>query len=97
MTDIFNLAGKVALITGGNGGIGLGMARGLASRGADIAIWGTNAEKNRAARAEIEAMGVRVADFICDVGDQAQVEASFAAEWIHVSSTLVLAARPKVL
>ena len=79
MTDIFNLAGKVALITGGNGGIGLGMARGLASRGADIAIWGTNADKNRAARAEIEAMGVRVADFICDVGDQAQVEASFAA------------------
>ena len=79
MTDIFNLAGKVALITGGNGGIGLGMARGLASRGADIAIWGTNADKNRAARAEIEAMGVRVTDFICDVGDQAQVEASFAA------------------
>ena len=79
MTDIFNLAGKVALITGGNGGIGLGMARGLASKGADIAIWGTNADKNRAARAEIEAMGVRVADFICDVGDQAQVEASFAA------------------
>lgn len=79
MTDIFNLAGKVALITGGNGGIGLGMARGLANKGADIAIWGTNADKNRAARAEIEAMGVRVADFICDVGDQAQVEASFAA------------------
>ena len=79
MTDIFNLAGKVALITGGNGGIGLGMARGLASRGADIAIWGTNADKNRAARAEIEAMGVRVADFICDVGDQTQVEASFTA------------------
>lgn len=79
MTDIFNLGGKVALITGGNGGIGLGMARGLASRGADIAIWGTNPDKNRTARAEIEAMGVRVADFICDVGDQAQVEAAFAA------------------
>lgn len=79
MTDLFDLTGKVALITGGNGGIGLGMARGLANRGASIAIWGTNGEKNRTARAELESLGVRVADFICDVGDQEQVEVSFAA------------------
>ena len=79
MADIFDLNGKVALVTGGNGGIGLGMARGLASRGCDIAIWGTNATKNATARAELEAMGVRVADFICDVGDQSQVEAAFVA------------------
>lgn len=92
MKDIFDLSGKVALVTGGNGGIGLGMARGLASRGASIAIWGTNAEKNRSARAEIEAMGVRVADFICDVGDQEQVVASFAATlevFEHVDSCFV--------
>jgi NAD(P)-dependent dehydrogenase (short-subunit alcohol dehydrogenase family) len=49
MADIFDLNGKVALVTGGNGGIGLGMARGLASRGCDIAIWGTNASKNAVA------------------------------------------------
>ena len=79
MADIFDLNGKVALVTGGNGGIGLGMARGLASRGCDIAIWATNAKKNAAARAELESMGVRVADFICDVGDKADVEATFAA------------------
>ncbi|MFI0462282.1 MAG: SDR family NAD(P)-dependent oxidoreductase, partial [Ilumatobacteraceae bacterium] len=79
MADIFDLNGKVALVTGGNGGIGLGMARGLASRGCDIAIWGTNASKNATARAELESMRVRVADFICDVGDQSQVEAAFAA------------------
>ena len=92
MKDIFDLSGKVALVTGGNGGIGLGMARGLASRGASIAIWGTNAQKNRSARAEIEAMGVRVADFICDVGDQEQVVASFAATlevFEHVDSCFV--------
>jgi NAD(P)-dependent dehydrogenase (short-subunit alcohol dehydrogenase family) len=79
MADIFDLTGRTALITGGNGGIGLGMARGLANRGCDIAIWGTNAAKNATAKAEIEALGVRVVDFVCDVGDQAQVEATLAA------------------
>ena len=38
----FSLAGKTALVTGGNGGIGLGMAKGLAANGANIVIWGTN-------------------------------------------------------
>ena len=45
----FDLKGKVALITGGNGGIGLGMAEALAQAGADVVIWGSNAEKNLAA------------------------------------------------
>ena len=78
MAQMFDLTGKVALITGGNGGIGLGMARGLAQCGADLAIWGTNADKNRAARAELETFGVRVVDHVCDVGDQEQVETVFA-------------------
>jgi NAD(P)-dependent dehydrogenase (short-subunit alcohol dehydrogenase family) len=78
MGQMFDLAGKVALITGGNGGIGLGMARGLAQCGADLAIWGTNAHKNQAARAELETFGVRVVDYVCDVGEQEQVETVFA-------------------
>jgi NAD(P)-dependent dehydrogenase (short-subunit alcohol dehydrogenase family) len=78
MAQMFDLAGKVALITGGNGGIGLGMARGLAQCGADLAIWGTNAHKNEAARAELETFGVRVVDYVCDVGEQEQVETVFA-------------------
>ena len=44
----FDLTGKAALVTGGNGGIGLGMAEALAQSGADICIWGQNEEKNSA-------------------------------------------------
>ncbi len=41
----FDLTGKVALVTGGNGGIGLGMADAMAEAGADVCIWGTNPKK----------------------------------------------------
>ena len=44
-----DFTGKTALITGGNGGIGLGIAQGLGVAGADVAIWGRNAEKNESA------------------------------------------------
>ncbi len=74
----FNLAGKVALITGGNGGIGLGMAAACAQAGADVVIWGTNPAKNAAARATLAAHATRIVTLECDVGDEAQVEAAFA-------------------
>ncbi|HVR53028.1 MAG TPA: SDR family NAD(P)-dependent oxidoreductase, partial [Pseudorhodoferax sp.] len=65
----FDLSGKVALVTGGNGGIGLGIAEGLAAAGADIAIWGTNADKNAAAADRLGRHGGRVHTELCDVGD----------------------------
>lgn len=74
-----DLTGKVALITGGNGGIGLGFAEGLAKAGADIAIWGTNAAKNEAAAAKLAGWGTRVITQICDVGDEAAVDQAMAA------------------
>ncbi len=74
---LFDLSGKVALVTGGNGGIGLGMAEGLAAAGADLVIWGSNADKNIAAEAKLKKHGHRVLVQRCDVSDEAQVEVKF--------------------
>ena len=74
----FDLHGTVALVTGGNSGIGLGMADGLARAGADVCVWGTNPDKNDAAREQLETHGGRVLALVCDVADEAQVVASFA-------------------
>ncbi len=74
----FDLTGNVALVTGGNSGIGLGMARALAAAGADVAIWGTNAAKNTAARDELARTGRKVVALACDVSDEKAVEAAFA-------------------
>jgi len=80
----FSLAGKTALVTGGNGGIGLGFARGLVAHGANVVIWGTNEEKNAAATAELGALAAQTGKSAvvarrCDVGEQDQVAAGFAA------------------
>lgn len=74
----FDLTGKVALVTGGNGGIGLGMADAMAEAGADVCIWGTNPGKNEAAAAKLKRHGHKVHAQIVDVGDEQQVEAGFA-------------------
>ena len=71
---IFDLHGKVAIVTGGNGGIGLGIARGLALAGADIAVAGRNADKTSAAVAELQGLGVRALGLSADVVDPAQVQ-----------------------
>jgi 2-deoxy-D-gluconate 3-dehydrogenase len=71
----FDLGGKVAIVTGGNGGIGLGMARGLAQAGAGIAVVGRNEAKSAAAAADLGAMGVRAIAVTTDVTDKAAVDA----------------------
>jgi NAD(P)-dependent dehydrogenase (short-subunit alcohol dehydrogenase family) len=78
MYQPFDLTGKVALVTGGNSGIGLGIARALARGGADLAIWGRNAAKNAAGKAELAKSGRRVLAVECDVADEAAVRTAFA-------------------
>jgi 2-dehydro-3-deoxy-D-gluconate 5-dehydrogenase len=74
-TSIFDLSGKVAIVTGGNGGIGLGMAQGLAEAGADIAIVGRNEAKSNAAVDAIKQRGGKAISVVADVTDKAAVEA----------------------
>jgi 2-deoxy-D-gluconate 3-dehydrogenase len=66
---LFDLTGRVAVVTGGNGGIGLGMARGLAASGAAVVVAARNAEKSAAAVAELEGLGVKSAFVALDVAN----------------------------
>jgi NAD(P)-dependent dehydrogenase (short-subunit alcohol dehydrogenase family) len=72
----FNLRGKVALITGGNRGIGFGMAEALAQAGADIVIWGRSANLNVEAEGKLTGCGVRVLAQTVDVADEHAVVAA---------------------
>ncbi len=72
---VFDLSGKVAIVTGGNGGIGLGMARGLADAGAAIAVVARNETKSNEAVAELRQRGVKAISVIADVTDKAAVAA----------------------
>ena len=70
---IFDLSEKVALITGGNGGIGLGMAEGLAECGASIAIWGRNKEKNEESKSLLSKYSIEVKTYEVDVSQEKEV------------------------
>jgi NAD(P)-dependent dehydrogenase (short-subunit alcohol dehydrogenase family) len=71
--DLFDLTGHVSLVTGGNSGIGLGIAEGLAKAGAQVCIWGTNEAKNAAAAERLSSQGAAVMARRVDVGEEVQV------------------------
>ena len=74
----FDLTGKVALVTGGNGGIGFGMVEAMAQAGADVVIWGSNPAKNADAEAKLKPTGVRVLTQVVNVADEEAVRAGMA-------------------
>jgi len=76
--SLFDLKGRVALVTGGNGGIGLGMARGLAMSGANIMIAGRKASKSKGAAEELARLGVKTAVVEVDVANDASCKAMVA-------------------
>jgi NAD(P)-dependent dehydrogenase (short-subunit alcohol dehydrogenase family) len=77
MTRYFDLDGHVALVTGGNTGIGLGMARALGGAGARVALLGTNEERNTAAVDELTAAGIAARAYVCDVSHDEAVSRTF--------------------
>jgi len=75
---LFDCTGKVTLVTGGNGGIGLGFAMGVAKMGGDIAIWARNAEKSAAAKAKLEEAGAgKVIAYQVDVSSEQAIVAGY--------------------
>jgi NAD(P)-dependent dehydrogenase (short-subunit alcohol dehydrogenase family) len=73
MGAMVDLTGKVFVITGGNGGIGLGMAEGIAQAGGSLVLWGRREEKNLEAVARLKALGARATAHVCDVSNEGDV------------------------
>ena len=76
---MIDLSEKVFVITGGNGGIGLGLAEGIAEAGGSIAIWARNEEKNAHAVKILEDIGVKARSYVCDVSSEENVIATLAS------------------
>lgn len=79
MTNAFDLTNRVAVVTGGNGGIGMGMAQGLGAAGAKLFIVGRNAQKNEQAVAIYRAAGMQAQSHCADLTDPAQCESAIQA------------------
>ncbi len=73
-SPVIDLTGRVVVVTGGNSGIGLGMARGVARSGGSVAIWARRPDRNDAAAQELRDLGAEAVGLRCDVADEKSVE-----------------------
>ncbi len=71
---MIDLTGRVVVVTGGNSGIGLGIARGVARAGGSVAVWARRPDRNDAATAELRDLGAEAIGLRCDVADEDSVE-----------------------
>ena len=78
VAELFDLGGKVAIVTGGNGGLGLGMALGLAEAGANIVVAARNPDKTAQALQQIEALGVQARGLTVDVRQESSIRSMIA-------------------
>ena len=85
MTNLFDLSNKVTIVTGGNSGIGLGMARGLASAGAKVLIAARDEVKSAAAVQELKELGAGALTIACDVTDGASTGIILRASLLRTS------------
>ena len=90
MNNLFDLTGKVALVTGASSGLGVQFAKALARQGADVAICARRIEKLEAVKAEVEALGVKCFACKCDVSDNEQIKAMVAAVVAHFGKIDIL-------
>ena len=90
MNNLFDLTGKVALVTGASSGLGVQFAKALARQGADVAICARRLEKLEAVKAEIEALGVKCFACKCDVSDNNQIKEMVAAVENHFGKIDIL-------
>lgn len=74
-----DLTGRTVVVTGGNSGLGLGMAHGVGRYGASVAIWSRTPERNEAALAQLRAAGVDASSVTCDATDEAAVDEAMRA------------------
>ena len=77
--NLFDLSGKVALVTGANSGLGFGFAEGLARAGSDVILWGRRADANERAAEKLRPLGVKVHTDTVDVTDEADIVAGVAS------------------
>ena len=88
MLDIFNLKGKVAIVTGGNGGLGLGIARGLANAGAAVAIVGRNQDKLDSAYENLKNIGPKILKVNADVSKEDEVKRMVKEPWLSLAASI---------
>jgi len=88
--NLFDLKGRVVIVTGGNGGIGLGIARGLAQAGAAVVVAARNAAKSAAAVKELEALGAKALALEVDLRNEASCRAMVARAVEHLGRLDIL-------
>ncbi|HTN73049.1 MAG TPA: glucose 1-dehydrogenase [Methylomirabilota bacterium] len=93
---LFDLTGRVAVVTGGNGGIGRGIALGLAEAGAAVAVWGRNDEKNQRVLSELKAIGIRSMVLMVDLTNRAALEPALNKVESELGSVSILVSNARI-